>query len=191
MSLDIVILVEVHHALPFVGSENQMVRSRVGARVGMVGSGIIARAGLVKNGIRDEHLEAGLEMEVHQGARLQEIHMSVAELEIVHKNKQGDQSKGLEAQIFLDSYTEESLYRFSDYIGSNFQLEFILAVNSTASNGDSSHQLDTYQQVNLHCFSLLHRRFTSRQIERILSCHQKWDLQVANFKDGEWNLKHF
>ncbi|RZC59234.1 hypothetical protein C5167_006537 [Papaver somniferum] len=37
----------------------------------------------------------------------------------------------------MDSYTEESLYRVSDFLGSNFQLEFILAVDSTGSDEDS------------------------------------------------------
>ncbi|RZC59235.1 hypothetical protein C5167_006538 [Papaver somniferum] len=98
-------------------------RSRVGARVEMVRSGIIARSGLVKNRIRDEHLVAGLEMnqktfvcfsKVHQGARLQETCLVIQRFD-------------------FNSNDKHKLIGVSDFLGSNFQLEFILAVDYTDS----------------------------------------------------------
>ncbi|MCL7023519.1 hypothetical protein MKW94_012825 [Papaver nudicaule] len=80
-----------------------------------------------------------------------EIRTCVANLEILHNNKRGVHflagHKTLEAQIFVDSCTEKPVYRFSDYLENNFQLEFIFAVDLTASSRDSSHQLDAYPQV--------------------------------------------
>ncbi|KAI3837872.1 hypothetical protein MKW92_000116 [Papaver armeniacum] len=100
-------------------------------------------------------------------ALIGKIETTVAELEKLHDEKVGknflklsscDQTKVLESQIFVETYTEKTLYTFSDYVESGLKLEFIVAVDFTASNGDPClptslhcsdppHGLNAYQQA--------------------------------------------
>ncbi|XP_026456523.1 protein BONZAI 1-like isoform X2 [Papaver somniferum] len=90
-------------------------------------------------------------------ALIGKIETTVGDLEKLHNEKRGmnflklssrNQPKELESQIFVETYTEETLYTFSDYVES-LKLEFIVAVDFTTSNGNSdpSHQLNAYQQA--------------------------------------------
>ncbi|KAJ0765540.1 putative protein BONZAI [Helianthus annuus] len=42
----------------------------------------------------------------------------------------------MKRSIFVDRYEEMELYTFLDYISSGFELNFMAAVDFTASNGD-------------------------------------------------------
>ncbi|KAK0602237.1 hypothetical protein LWI29_031638 [Acer saccharum] len=64
----------------------------------------------------------------------------------------------LKSQLFVDKYTEKEQYTFLDYISSGFELNFMVAVDFTASNGnpqnpnslhyiDPSGRLNSYQQT--------------------------------------------
>ncbi|KAI3893111.1 hypothetical protein MKX03_015681 [Papaver bracteatum] len=99
-------------------------------------------------------------------ALIGKIETTVGDLEKLHNEKRGmnflklssrNQPKELESQIFVETYTEETLYTFSDYVES-LKLEFIVAVDFTTSNGtpclptslhysNPSHQLNAYQQA--------------------------------------------
>ncbi|XP_004302476.1 PREDICTED: protein BONZAI 3-like isoform X2 [Fragaria vesca subsp. vesca] len=59
-------------------------------------------------------------------------------------------SKG---QLFVDQFNEKQQFSFVDYISSGFELNFMVAVDFTASNGDprkpdSLHYIDTYGRLN-------------------------------------------
>ncbi|XP_059648597.1 protein BONZAI 3-like isoform X2 [Cornus florida] len=93
---------------------------------------------------------------------------SVKDLEKLHKEKIGanfiipsarqGHEKVLKGQLFVYGFLEKELHSFIDYISSGFQLNFMVAVDFTASNGnprsvsslhyiDPSGQLNDYQQA--------------------------------------------
>ncbi|XP_020204564.1 protein BONZAI 1 isoform X2 [Cajanus cajan] len=88
---------------------------------------------------------------------------SVADLEKLYKEKIGAnfviastshrQEKILKGQLFVDQYCEKEQFSFIDYISSGFELNFMVAVDFTASNGnpqhsDSLHYIDAYGRLN-------------------------------------------
>ncbi|KAM7279200.1 hypothetical protein ACFE04_006334 [Oxalis oulophora] len=94
------------------------------------------------------------------------LQKSVAELEKLHKEKRGanfilprrGREKVLKGHLFVDQFVEKKQYSFLDYISSGFELNFMVAVDFTASNGsprspnslhyiDPSGQLNSYQQA--------------------------------------------
>ncbi|XP_059663482.1 protein BONZAI 3-like [Cornus florida] len=93
---------------------------------------------------------------------------SVTDLEKLHKEKSGanfiipsarqGHEKVLKGQLFVDGFVEKELHSFIDYISSGFELNFMVAVDFTASNGnprsvsslhyiDPSGRLNAYQQA--------------------------------------------
>ncbi|CAK7340831.1 unnamed protein product [Dovyalis caffra] len=95
------------------------------------------------------------------------LQKSVAELESLHREKNGanfiipsrhGREKVLKGQLFVDQFLEKEQYSFLDYISSGFELNFMVAVDFTASNGnphnpnslhyiDPSGRLNSYQQA--------------------------------------------
>ncbi|CAI8615515.1 unnamed protein product [Vicia faba] len=96
------------------------------------------------------------------------LQISVADLENLYQEKKGanfvmpskhhGQEKVLKGQLFVDQYCEKEQFSFIDYISSGFELNFMVAVDFTASNGnpqqpDSLHyicgsgQLNSYQKA--------------------------------------------
>ncbi|KAJ9682159.1 hypothetical protein PVL29_018174 [Vitis rotundifolia] len=91
---------------------------------------------------------------------------SVADLEKLHKQKTGasfilpssaqhGHEKVLKGQLFVDQFCEKQLYSFIDYVSSGFELNFMVAVDFTASNGnprtpDSLHYIDASGQFNAY-----------------------------------------
>ncbi|KAF3948070.1 hypothetical protein CMV_025883 [Castanea mollissima] len=98
------------------------------------------------------------------------LQKSVADMEKLHIERSGanltlpsphhGHEKVLKGQLFVDRFCEKQQYSFLDYISSGFELNFMVAVDFTASNGnpqnpDSLHyinpsgQLNSYQQAIL------------------------------------------
>ncbi|OVA12550.1 C2 calcium-dependent membrane targeting [Macleaya cordata] len=99
------------------------------------------------------------------------IQKSVADLEKLHLEKVGENFRiptsstrknhmkvMLKGQLFVDRFSEKTRYSFLDYISSGFELNFMVAVDFTASNGnphlptslhyiDPSGRLNAYQQA--------------------------------------------
>ncbi|WRX24772.1 C2 domain - like 10 [Theobroma cacao] len=95
------------------------------------------------------------------------IQKSVSELEKLYKEKSGanlvlssrqGHDKVLKGQLFVDQFIEKPRFSFLDYISSGFQLNFMVAVDFTSSNGlprnptslhyiDPLGRLNSYQQV--------------------------------------------
>ncbi|XP_058752914.1 protein BONZAI 3-like [Vicia villosa] len=88
---------------------------------------------------------------------------SVADLEKLYHEKKGanfvmpskhhGQEKVLKGQLFVDQYCEKEQFSFIDYISSGFELNFMVAVDFTASNGnpqqpDSLHYISGSGQLN-------------------------------------------
>ncbi|KAK4850332.1 hypothetical protein QYF36_005771 [Acer negundo] len=99
---------------------------------------------------------------------LGQIQKSVADLQKLHQEQSGanfvlpsahrNHEKVLKSQLFIDNYIEKEQYTFLDYISSGFELNFMVAVDFTASNGnpqnpnslhyiDPSGRLNSYQQA--------------------------------------------
>ncbi|KAL2532569.1 Protein BONZAI 3 [Abeliophyllum distichum] len=93
------------------------------------------------------------------------LHKSVAELITLHQNKTGanfispprfrHHGKVLKGQLFVDGLVEKQLYSFLDYISSGFELNFMVAVDFTASNGnprspDSLHYINPSGRLNAY-----------------------------------------
>lgn len=98
-----------------------------------------------------------------------QLQKSVADFERIHREKVGvnfilpsshhrGHEKVLKGQLFVDGFVEKQLYSFIDYISSGFELNFMVAVDFTASNGhprsqgslhyiDPSGRLNAYQQA--------------------------------------------
>ncbi|KAK7284308.1 hypothetical protein RJT34_19053 [Clitoria ternatea] len=88
---------------------------------------------------------------------------SVADLEQLYRERTGAnffkpstrrrQDKVLKGQLFVDQYCEKEQLSFIDYISSGFELNFMVAVDFTASNGNpqhanSLHYIDAYGRLN-------------------------------------------
>ncbi|PIA39445.1 hypothetical protein AQUCO_02600118v1, partial [Aquilegia coerulea] len=94
------------------------------------------------------------------------LQKSVADLEILYQEKAGanflkassvrhDHMKTLKGQLFVDEFCEKTMYSFLDYISSGFELNFMVAVDFTASNGnprlpDSLHYIDLSGRLNAY-----------------------------------------
>ncbi|XP_019187833.1 PREDICTED: protein BONZAI 3 [Ipomoea nil] len=92
------------------------------------------------------------------------LQTTVAELQNLHNAKAGanfvkppsgfrNQEKLLKAQLFVEVCFEKQLYSFLDYISSGFELNFMVAVDFTASNGNpqnpsSLHYIDPQGNLN-------------------------------------------
>ncbi|PPD91542.1 hypothetical protein GOBAR_DD11527 [Gossypium barbadense] len=91
-----------------------------------------------------------------------QLHKSVSELEKLHKERSGanlvfpthrGQEKVLKGQLFVDQFIGKEQFSFLDYISSGFELNFMVAVDFTASNGtprnqDSLHYIDPSGRLN-------------------------------------------
>ncbi|KAK9215387.1 hypothetical protein WN944_007392 [Citrus x changshan-huyou] len=96
------------------------------------------------------------------------IQKSVGELEKLYQGRTGatfmlpstqcGHDKVLKSQLFVEKFVEKEQYSFLDYISSGFELNFMVAVDFTASNGnprnpnslhyiDPSGRLNSYQQA--------------------------------------------
>ncbi|XP_027931702.1 protein BONZAI 3-like [Vigna unguiculata] len=88
---------------------------------------------------------------------------SVADLEKLYKERTGAnfvissksdrKEKVLKGQLFVDQYCEKERLSFIDYISNGFELNFMVAVDFTASNGnpqlsDSLHYIDPHGRLN-------------------------------------------
>ncbi|XP_039043573.1 protein BONZAI 3 [Hibiscus syriacus] len=78
-----------------------------------------------------------------------QLHKSVSELEKLHKEGSGanlvfpshrGREKVLKGQLFVDQFIEKEQFSFVDYISSGFELNFMVAIDFTASNGNPRHQ---------------------------------------------------
>ncbi|XP_026445081.1 protein BONZAI 3-like [Papaver somniferum] len=93
------------------------------------------------------------------------IQKSVDELEKLYIGKVGEnlhiQSsrkgnvKKLKGQLFVDKFIQKTQYSFLDYISSGFELNFMVAIDFTASNGDphsptSLHYIDPSGRLNAY-----------------------------------------
>ncbi|KAI4378866.1 hypothetical protein MLD38_016290 [Melastoma candidum] len=94
------------------------------------------------------------------------LQKSMADLEKLYLEKSGanqslprtlhnGQEKLLKSQLFVNQYSEKQQYTFLDYISSGFQLNFMVAIDFTASNGnprtpDSLHYMDPSGRLNAY-----------------------------------------
>lgn len=94
------------------------------------------------------------------------LQTSIQELEKLYKAKagasfvfpssrHGDHEKVLKGKLFVDEYEEKELHSFLDYISSGFELNFMVAVDFTGSNGDprrpdSLHYIDPSGRLNAY-----------------------------------------
>nr|XP_023879541.1 protein BONZAI 3-like isoform X1 [Quercus suber]XP_023879542.1 protein BONZAI 3-like isoform X1 [Quercus suber] len=91
------------------------------------------------------------------------LQKSMADLEKLHIERSGanltlpsphhGHEKILKGQLFVDQFCEKQQYSFLDYISSGFELNFMVAIDFTASNGnprnpDSLHYIDPSGQLN-------------------------------------------
>ncbi|KAB2630104.1 protein BONZAI 3-like [Pyrus ussuriensis x Pyrus communis] len=91
------------------------------------------------------------------------LQKSIADLEKLFKEKSGvnffipssraGHEKVLKGQLFVDQFCEKEQFSFVDYISSGFELNFMVAVDFTGSNGDprkpeSLHYIDPYGRLN-------------------------------------------
>ncbi|XP_055960946.1 protein BONZAI 3 isoform X2 [Mercurialis annua] len=90
------------------------------------------------------------------------VQKSVSDLEKVHIERSGvnfisashrGREKVLKGQLFVERFLEKEQYSFLDYISSGFELNFMVAVDFTASNGnprnpDSLHYIDPSGRLN-------------------------------------------
>nr|XP_023884584.1 protein BONZAI 3-like isoform X1 [Quercus suber]XP_023884585.1 protein BONZAI 3-like isoform X2 [Quercus suber] len=98
------------------------------------------------------------------------LQKSVADLEKFHKERSGanltlpsshhGRDKVLKGQLFVDQFCEKQQYSFLDYISSGFELNFMVAIDFTASNGnprnpDSLHYIDPSGRLNSYQRAIL------------------------------------
>ncbi|GAV86548.1 C2 domain-containing protein/Copine domain-containing protein, partial [Cephalotus follicularis] len=94
-------------------------------------------------------------------ALIGELQKSVADLEKLHKERAGvnfiltrhGHQKVLKSQLFVNRFVEKEQHSFLDYISGSFELNFMVAVDFTASNGnprspDSLHYIDPSGRLN-------------------------------------------
>ncbi|KAL9233272.1 hypothetical protein vseg_008293 [Gypsophila vaccaria] len=92
---------------------------------------------------------------------LGKLQTSISALQNLHRDKGGinfvkpqrGHEKVLKGQLHVDEFHEKELYSFLDYISSGFELNFMVAVDFTASNGsptspDSLHYIDPSGRLN-------------------------------------------
>ncbi|RWR94707.1 protein BONZAI 3 [Cinnamomum micranthum f. kanehirae] len=93
------------------------------------------------------------------------LQKSLAELQKLNEEKAGtnfyssapvqNDQKLLKGQLFVDRFCEKVQYSFLDYISSGFELNFMVAIDFTASNGnprlpDSLHYIDPSGRLNAY-----------------------------------------
>ncbi|KAI5675980.1 hypothetical protein M9H77_06930 [Catharanthus roseus] len=94
------------------------------------------------------------------------LQKTVADLESLYRTRAGVNlisppsrfrrvEKVLEGQLFVQGYVEKELFSFIDYISSGFELNFMVAVDYTASNGnprnsDSLHYINPSGRLNAY-----------------------------------------
>ncbi|KAL4582912.1 hypothetical protein LXL04_007473 [Taraxacum kok-saghyz] len=94
------------------------------------------------------------------------LQTSIKGLEILYKEKTGanfvvpssrhqEREKVLKGKLYVDGFIEKPLYSFLDYISSGFELNFMVAIDFTASNGDprrqdSLHYIDPSGRLNAY-----------------------------------------
>ncbi|KAJ3676196.1 hypothetical protein LUZ60_003608 [Juncus effusus] len=89
------------------------------------------------------------------------IDTSIAELEKLNRERTGinfykmhhGHKKALKGQLFVDNFIEKTQYSFLDYISGGFELNFMVAIDFTGSNGDprmpqSLHYIDPAGRLN-------------------------------------------
>ncbi|XP_073140111.1 protein BONZAI 1-like [Henckelia pumila] len=98
---------------------------------------------------------------------LGKVQKSLAELEKLHSVVTGEnlfipvsvgqnhQNKVLKSQLFVDKYSENIRHTFLDYLAGGFELNFMVAIDFTASNGnprlpDSLHYIDPSGRLNAY-----------------------------------------
>ncbi|PON97476.1 Protein BONZAI [Trema orientale] len=100
------------------------------------------------------------------------VEKSLAELEKLHSSKQGEhlflptavgnhqENKVLKSRLFVDKFTESVQHTFLDYLAGEFELNFMVAIDFTASNGnprlpDSLHYIDPSGRPNAYQRAIL------------------------------------
>ncbi|KAJ7957170.1 Protein BONZAI like [Quillaja saponaria] len=100
------------------------------------------------------------------------VQKSLMDLEKLHFSRQPENfflptavghdchNKVLKSQLFVDKYTENVQYTFLDYLAGGFELNFMVAVDFTASNGnprlpDSLHYMDPSGRPNAYQRAIL------------------------------------
>ncbi|KAL1313444.1 hypothetical protein AAHE18_16G113100 [Arachis hypogaea] len=95
---------------------------------------------------------------------IRKVQKSLAELEKLHASGQGgtlflptggghnSHNKVLKSRVYLDKFSESVQYSFLDYMSAGFELNFMVAIDFTASNGnprlpDSSGRPNAYQKA--------------------------------------------
>ncbi|CAF2118817.1 protein BONZAI 2 [Brassica rapa] len=95
------------------------------------------------------------------------VQKSLADLEKLHLSGQGinlflptgvghkHEDKALKSQLFVDKFTETVQHTFLEYLASGFELNFMVAIDFTASNGnprlpDSLHYIDPTGRLNAY-----------------------------------------
>ncbi|GMN60468.1 hypothetical protein TIFTF001_029557 [Ficus carica] len=97
------------------------------------------------------------------------VERSLADLEKLHLTKQGEhlflptsvgqghplETKVLKSRLFVDKFTESVQHTFLDYLAGGFELNFMVAIDFTASNGnprlpDSLHYIDPSGRPNAY-----------------------------------------
>ncbi|EXC05167.1 Protein BONZAI 1 [Morus notabilis] len=97
------------------------------------------------------------------------VEKSLADLEKLHRSKQGEnlfipssvghghplETKVLKSRLFVDKFTESVQHTFLDYLAGGFELNFMVAIDFTASNGnprlpDSLHYIDPSGRPNAY-----------------------------------------
>ncbi|KFK27936.1 hypothetical protein AALP_AA8G450300 [Arabis alpina] len=92
------------------------------------------------------------------------VQKSLADLEKLHLARQGinlslptgaGQNKVLKSQLFVEKFTETVQHTFLEYLASGFELNFMVAIDFTASNGnprlhDSLHYIDPSGRLNAY-----------------------------------------
>ncbi|KAJ0845908.1 putative C2 domain, von Willebrand factor, type A, copine, protein BONZAI, C2 domain superfamily [Helianthus annuus] len=74
---------------------------------------------------------------------------------VIPSSRHKDNEKVLKGKLYVEGYEEKELYSFLDYISSGFELNFMVAVDFTASNGDprsptSLHYIDYSGRLNAY-----------------------------------------
>jgi hypothetical protein len=144
------------------------------------------------------------------------VQTSLVELEKLYSGGQGEnlflsaavghdsQTKVLKSRLFVDKFSENIQYTFLDYLAGGFELNFMVAIDFTASNGnsrlpDSLHYIDpsgrpnAYQRVRngfwfefpLLNLLLIHvGRILFRQLLRLERCYS-FMIQTSDFLHGD------
>ncbi|KAJ0013162.1 hypothetical protein Pint_19991 [Pistacia integerrima] len=84
---------------------------------------------------------------------LEKLHQRRTGADLIKPSAHGGREKVLKGQLFVDKFIEKEQYSFLDYISSGFELNFMVAIDFTASNGnprysDSLHYIDPSGRLN-------------------------------------------